>query len=49
MSTFLDYALPGIPYGCDFALMAVGLVITFRTTGVFNLAYGAQAFTSAFL
>jgi branched-subunit amino acid ABC-type transport system permease component len=29
--------------------MAVGLVITFRTTGVFNLAYGAQAFTAAFL
>jgi branched-subunit amino acid ABC-type transport system permease component len=49
MSTFLGYALPGIPYGCDFALMAVGLVITFRTTGVFNLAYGAQAFTAAFL
>ena len=49
MSTFLDYALPGIPYGCDFALMAVGLVITFRATGVFNLAFGAQAFAAAFV
>src|SRR5579863_1108230 len=29
--------------------MAVGLVITFRTTGVFNLAYGAQAFAAAFI
>jgi branched-chain amino acid transport system permease protein len=28
--------------------MAVGLVITFRTTGVFNLAFGAQAFVAAF-
>jgi branched-chain amino acid transport system permease protein len=49
MSTFLGYALPGIPYGCDFALVAVGLVVTFRTTGVFNLAYGAQAFAAAFI
>jgi branched-chain amino acid transport system permease protein len=47
VSTLLGYVLPGIPYGCDFALMAVGLVITFRTTGVFNLAFGAQAFGAA--
>lgn len=49
MSTFLGYLLPGVPYGCDFALMAVGLVIAFRTTGVFNLAFGAQAFVAAFV
>ena len=46
---FLTYAIPGIPYGCNFALMAVGLVLTFRATGVFNLAFGAQAFVSAFI
>ena len=49
MSTFLSYSIPGIPYGCDFALMAVGLVLTFRATGVFNLAFGAQAFAAAFV
>ncbi|HMK61980.1 MAG TPA: ABC transporter permease [Acidimicrobiales bacterium] len=49
MSTFLNYLLPGIPNGCDFALTAVGLVITFRTTGVFNLAFGGQAFAAAFV
>ena len=49
MSTFLNYAIPGIPYGCDYALMAVGLVLTFRATGVFNLAFGAQAFLAAFI
>ncbi|HLX87946.1 MAG TPA: ABC transporter permease [Acidimicrobiales bacterium] len=49
MTNFLNYALPGIPYGCDFALMALGLVITFRATGVFNLAFGAQAFFAAFI
>jgi len=49
MSHFLSYAIPGIPYGCNFALMAVGLVLTFRATGVFNLAFGAQAFVAAFI
>ncbi len=33
MSHFLSYAIPGIPYGCNYALMAVGLVLTFRATG----------------
>ncbi len=49
MTTLLDYGLPGIPYGCVFALLAVGLVVTFRSTGVFNLAFGAQAFAAAFI
>jgi branched-chain amino acid transport system permease protein len=49
MGHFLSYAIPGIPYGCNFALMAVGLVLTFRATGVFNLAFGAQAFLAAFI
>ncbi len=49
MSHFLSYAIPGIPYGCNYALMAVGLVLTFRATGVFNLAFGAQAFVAAFI
>jgi branched-subunit amino acid ABC-type transport system permease component len=30
-----------------YGLLAVGLVLTFKTSGVFNLAYGAQAFTTA--
>lgn len=49
MSHFLSFAIPGVPYGCNYALMAVGLVLTYRATGVFNLAYGAQAFLAAFL
>jgi branched-chain amino acid transport system permease protein len=48
VSTFLNYAIPGVPQGCEYALMAVGLVLTFRATGVFNLAFAAQAFVSAF-
>ncbi len=47
MTQFLSYAIPGLSYGCVFALMAVGLVLTYQTSGVFNLAYGAQAYASA--
>ena len=49
MEQFLGYALPGMPYGCAYALFAVGLVLTYQTTGVFNFAFGAQAFASAFI
>ncbi len=49
MEQFLGYAIPGVPYGCAYALFAVGLVLTYQTTGVFNFAFGAQAFASAFI
>jgi branched-chain amino acid transport system permease protein len=44
---FLNFAIPGLPYGCVFALVGIGLVLTYKTSGVFNLAFGAQAYTSA--
>jgi ABC-type branched-subunit amino acid transport system permease subunit len=47
MSGILQYAIPGIPFGCIYALVAVGLVLTYRSSGVFNLAFGAQAYISA--
>jgi branched-subunit amino acid ABC-type transport system permease component len=47
MTDFLDAVARGLPLGCIFALVAVGLVLTYRTAGVFNLAFGAQAFVSA--
>ena len=47
MSDLLNYIILGIPFGCVFALVAVGLVLTYKTSGVFNLAFGAQAFVSA--
>jgi branched-chain amino acid transport system permease protein len=46
MTQFFNYAVPGVPFGCVFALMAVGLVLTFKASGIFNLAFGAQAFVS---
>src|ERR1700677_4194347 len=49
MEQLLGFALPGVPYGCTYALVAVCLVLTYQATGVFNFAFGAQAFGSAFI
>jgi len=49
VSQFLNYAVPGIPFGCSYAIVAVGLVLTYQATGVFNFGFGAQAFASALL
>ena len=49
MALFLSFLLPGIPYGCAYALMGAGLVLTYRASGVFNLAFGAQAYVSAII
>ena len=49
MEQLLGFAVPGVPYGCAYAVFAVGLVLTYQTTGVFNFGYGAQAYASAFL
>ncbi len=47
MTDLLTYLIRGIPIGCVFALMAVGIVLTYKTSGVLNLAFGAQAYVSA--
>ena len=39
--------LRGLSFGSVYALLAVGLVLAYRTTGVFNLAFGPQAFLAA--
>ena len=45
----LRYVVEGVPLGAVYGLVAVGLVLTYKTSGVFNLAFGAQAFLSAIL
>jgi branched-chain amino acid transport system permease protein len=47
VSELLGYVIRGIPFGCVYALVAIGLVLTYKTSGVFNLAFAAQAFVSA--
>jgi branched-subunit amino acid ABC-type transport system permease component len=39
--------LQGAPPGAVYALVALGFVLTYKTSGVFNLAFGAQAYVSA--
>ncbi len=46
MSNFLSYTLQSVPWGCTFALVAVGLVLTYRATGVFNFGFGAEAYAA---
>jgi branched-chain amino acid transport system permease protein len=45
---FLSYVLHGIAVGSSFALVASGLVIIYRVTGVVNLAQGTFAVVAAF-
>ena len=48
MNTFLSYTIPGIADGSLYALCALGLVLTYKTSGVFNFAHGALAATAAY-
>jgi branched-chain amino acid transport system permease protein len=43
----ISSVIQGFPIGCVYALIAIGFVLTYKTSGVFNLAFGAQAFVSA--
>ena len=45
--TFFGFAIPGIPFGCTYAVIAVGLVLTYQATGVFNFAFPAQAYAAS--
>lgn len=45
----LDLALAGIGVGAVAALAGLGLLVTYRTTGVFNLGFGAIAVLAAYL
>ena len=44
MEQFLGFAIPGIPYGCTYALVAVALVLTYQATGSSTSRSAAQAY-----
>ena len=46
MDEILSAVFRGLTFGSIYALLAVGLVLTYKTAGVFNLAFGAQAFAA---
>jgi ABC-type branched-subunit amino acid transport system ATPase component/branched-subunit amino acid ABC-type transport system permease component len=45
----LPFIISGVVTGAVYGLAAVGLVLTYRTSGVFNFAHGALATVSAYL
>jgi branched-chain amino acid transport system permease protein len=45
----LNYAFAGLALGAIASLSGVGLIITYRATGVFNIAQGAMAMIAAYL
>ncbi|HEY3832654.1 MAG TPA: ABC transporter permease [Acidimicrobiia bacterium] len=47
LDNIVNGSFAGLSYGCVYAIIALGLVLTYKTSGVFNLAYGAQAFVAA--
>ncbi|WP_323791461.1 ABC transporter permease [Nocardioides sp.] len=49
MDKFLAYLIPGIFTGSAYAIAASGLVLTYTTTRVFNIAHGAFGMVMAFL
>ena len=48
MSVFLSFTVLGIVFGAVYGLLAIGLVVTYNTTGVFNFAQGAVGMVAAF-
>jgi branched-subunit amino acid ABC-type transport system permease component len=49
MSDLLPFIIIGVTSGSIYALAAMGLVLTYKTSGIFNFAHGAQAAIGAYL
>lgn len=48
LSSYLPFIIIGLSTGSAYALAALGLVLTYRTSGIFNFAYGGIAMVAAF-
>jgi ABC-type branched-subunit amino acid transport system ATPase component/branched-subunit amino acid ABC-type transport system permease component len=49
MSEFLPFVVIGIATGAVYGLAGTGLVLTYKTSGIFNFAYGSIAALSVFV
>jgi branched-subunit amino acid ABC-type transport system permease component len=49
MSTLLPFIVAGVATGSVYALAGMGLVVTYKTSGVFNFAHGALGTVAAYL
>jgi len=46
---FLQIIVSGLIFGCIYALVALGLVLIYKTTEVVNFAHGEMAMFSTFI
>jgi ABC-type branched-subunit amino acid transport system ATPase component/branched-subunit amino acid ABC-type transport system permease component len=49
MSSYLPFIFLGIASGSIYALAGIGLVLTYKTSGIFNFAHGALATAAAYI
>jgi ABC-type branched-subunit amino acid transport system ATPase component/branched-subunit amino acid ABC-type transport system permease component len=49
LAEFLVFVIAGLTAGAVYSLAGVGLVLTYRTSGIFNFAHGALATVSAYV
>ena len=49
MTELFQFTLFGLMLGCVYAIAAMGLVLTYTVTGVFNFAHGAVGMVSAYV
>ena len=49
MNLYLPFIVSGIVAGCIYGLAATGLVLTYKTSGIFNFGHGAIATAAAYL
>src|SRR3954468_20163339 len=49
MRDFLPFIVSGLARGSIYGLASVGLVLTYRTSGIFNFGYGALATAGAYV
>ena len=49
MSSILPFVVAGVAPGSLYGLSAVGLVLTYKTSGIFNFGHGALATAAAYV
>ena len=49
MRELINLSLSGLVTGAIYSIMASGLILTYSTSGIFNFAHGAIAFTIAYI
>ncbi|MBV9283083.1 MAG: ABC transporter permease, partial [Acidimicrobiia bacterium] len=49
MTFWLSLILAGIGTGCIYSLAGIGIVLTYKATGIFNFAHGAIAMIVAYI